>query len=48
LINLTQNGKKVATFDIAVNGYNGVDYSKINVWNNQAESCANYLSKGNI
>ena len=42
----TQNGKKVASFDIAINGYSGVDYFKVNVWNAQAENCAKYLNKG--
>ena len=42
----TQSGKKVATLNIAVNGYNGVDFFTVNVWNAQAENCAKYLSKG--
>ena len=43
----TQSGKKVATFNIAVNGYNDTtDFFTVNVWNAQAENCAKYLSKG--
>ena len=43
----TQSGKKVATLNIAVNGYNDTtDFFTINVWNIQAENCVKYLSKG--
>ena len=43
----TQSGKKVATLNIAVNGYNNTtDFFTVNVWNAQAENCAKYLSKG--
>lgn len=43
----TQNGKKVTTLNIAVNGYNNTtDFFTVNVWNAQAENCAKYLSKG--
>lgn len=43
----TQSGKKVATLNIAVNGYNDTtDFFTVNVWNAQAENCAKYLSKG--
>ena len=43
----TQSGKKVATLNIAVNGYNDTtDFFMVNVWNAQAENCAKYLSKG--
>ena len=42
----TQSGKSVASFGIAINGYNGVDYFTVNVWGNLAESCNTYLSKG--
>lgn len=43
----TQSGKKVATLNIAVNGYNDTtDFFIVNVWNAQAENCAKYLSKG--
>ena len=43
----TQSGKKVATLNIAVNGYNDTtDFFTVNVWGNLAESCNTYLSKG--
>ncbi|KXZ40037.1 single-strand DNA-binding protein [Alkalithermobacter thermoalcaliphilus JW-YL-7 = DSM 7308] len=48
-------GTAVATFSIAVNreftskeGKREVDFINIEVWNKQAENCANYLSKGSL
>lgn len=51
----TQTGIAVATFAIAVNrpflnqqGQREADFIDIVVWRNQAENCANYLSKGRL
>jgi single-strand DNA-binding protein len=43
----TANGKAVANFSLAVNGYNDeVYYANIVAWGKQAESAGQYLSKG--
>lgn len=43
----TADGKSVANFTIAVNGYgDSVNYFSIVVWGNQADNCAKYLKKG--
>lgn len=45
------NGTAVASFALAVDrfdGKDGVDFIDIVVWNKQAESCAQYLSKGKV
>ncbi|HCD42048.1 MAG: single-stranded DNA-binding protein [Bacillota bacterium] len=51
----TQTGIAVASFTIAVNrpflnqkGQREADFIDIVVWRNQAENCANYLSKGRL
>ncbi|MCB1176997.1 MAG: single-stranded DNA-binding protein [Leptospiraceae bacterium] len=48
------NGKQVCTFSIAVNHYNRteegdggeVSFVEVEVWDKQAENCAEYLKKG--
>ena len=45
------NGTAVASFTLAVGRMNGkdeTDFIDIVVWNKQAESCAQYLSKGKL
>ena len=51
----TQNGVAVASFNLAVdrnyknaNGEKETDFIDIDVWRQQAENCANYLSKGKL
>lgn len=51
----TQNGTAVTNFRLAVdrpfsnqNGEQGTDFFPIVVWDKQAETCANYLSKGRL
>ena len=51
----TQSGIAVATFTLAVdrgfknaNGERETDFIDITVWKQQAENCANYLSKGKL
>ena len=51
----TQSGTAVATFTLAVdrgfknaNGEKVTDFIDITVWKQQAENCANYLSKGKM
>lgn len=51
----TPNGKAVASFTLAVDrpfrnqqGEREADFINIVVWGAQAESCANYLSKGKL
>ena len=51
----TQTGIAVAKFTVAVNrpfvnqqGEREADFIDIVVWRNQAENCANYLSKGRL
>lgn len=54
-LSYTQTGIAVASFTIAVNrpflnqkGQREADFIDIVVWRNQAENCANYLSKGRL
>ncbi len=50
----TTNGKSVTNFDLAVDrtfkreGQPDADFFRVAVWGKQAESCANYLSKGRM
>lgn len=51
----TPNGRAVASFTLAVDrpfknqqGEREADFINIVVWGNQAENCANYLSKGKL
>jgi single-strand DNA-binding protein len=51
----TQNGIAVTSFTLAVDrpfqnqqGERGTDFIDIVVWRKQAETCANYLSKGRL
>lgn len=51
----TQSGTAVASFTLAVdrgfknaNGEKETDFIDITVWKQQAENCANYLSKGKL
>lgn len=48
-VKYTQNGKCVALFSIAVNGFKKEDVYFFNIvaWNKTAELCGNYLTKGN-
>lgn len=47
-VKYTQNGKCVALFSIAVNGFKKEDVYFFNIvaWNKTAELCGNYLTKG--
>ncbi|MBQ7007067.1 MAG: single-stranded DNA-binding protein [Oscillospiraceae bacterium] len=54
-LRFTQSGIAVATFTLAVernfksaNGERETDFIDIVVWRQQAENCANYLSKGKL
>lgn len=41
------DGKKVASFLLAIDRRGeGADFVRVNVWERQAETCAEYLSKG--
>ena len=43
----TTSGKNVCNFDVAVNRRNGeADFFRVSAWNEQANVCAKYLSKG--
>ena len=47
-VKYTQNGKCVALFSMAVNGFKKEDVYFFNIvaWNKTAELCGNYLTKG--
>ena len=52
---IAQSGQAVCTFSLAVDrpytkqdGTRDTDFIDIQVWGKQAESCANYLSKGKV
>lgn len=47
-VKYTQNGKCVALFSMAVNGFKKEDVHFFNIvsWNKTAELCGNYLTKG--